>query len=140
MARLAQNNYYLTLDGVDVSPYTGEISLDAKSEEIDITSGAGTTHMARSAGLRDTSMKATLAYEDTLLAAYVAKINPGSLYAVVYGPEGAISGKPRHAQSMLLTATSGPKTDVKKGFTVFELQFSGAAAPTMDFYTGGVFP
>jgi hypothetical protein len=139
MARLAQNNYYLALNGVDVSPHTGEINLQASSEEIDITSGTGKTHMERSAGLRDTQLSAVLAYDDTALATYVATLRPGQVYTVVFGPEGNTSGKPKHEQSFLLVSNGGPKVDVKKGFTIFELQFSGAAAPVTDFYNGGVF-
>ena len=139
MATLASNVFYISLDGVDVSAYYTEGGLEADAKDHETTCGSAATHVARAAGLKDISLKVKLAYDDTNLAAYVAKLEPGQAYTVIVGPQGNGSGKPKHEQSMLLVKTNGPKVDVKKTPVILDLSFKGAAAPTSNFYAGAVF-
>ena len=138
MAKYNGNGVYVTLDGVNVSAYYTEVSLQGDVEAIEVTAGAGTTHKQFNAGLNSTAFDLTLYYEDTsaTLATYLPKLKAGSKYTVVFGPEGAVTGKPKHEQMMLVQSVDGPMVGVAKPFVVFSLSLIGADAPVSDLTTG----
>jgi len=140
MATLNGNNVYLSLDGVDVSAYwTDEISFSESNNTVETTTGAGATDIERQGGLRDTSLSLMLVYDDADLSTYLSKMQAGSSYTVVYGPEGSTSGKPKHEQTMILQTMDGPNPTISKDMVSFSLSFQGAAAATSRIAAGGTF-
>jgi len=137
MAKLNGNNVYLTIDGVDVKAYWKSVSLNPTADTTDVTAGANTTHKQYEAGLIDTDMSATLAYDDVNQASYIQRLAVGQKVLIVYGPEGATSGKPKHEQYFIVTSAATEQT-VMKDAVVFDMSFRGADAPVVDMYDGGV--
>jgi hypothetical protein len=58
---------------------------------------------------------------------------------MVYGPEGALSGKPKHQQDILITKVGGLKQTVDKTKIVFDIDWKQAKKPTADLHAGAVF-
>lgn len=137
MAARSGNTIYITIGGMNVSAYWTTSNLERTGEEQDTTRGSGATDRQRALGLKDTTFSATLSYDDATLATYVQKLAP-SIYEVEYGPEGNVSGKPRHVQSMLLT-TAPFEVTVEKAHVTFQLEFVGADAPSVDMFAGAVY-
>ena len=137
MAARSGNTIYVTIGGTNVSAYWTTSNLERTGEEQDITRGSGTTDRQRALGLKDTTISLTLSYDDSTLATYVQKLAPG-IYEVEYGPEGNVSGKPRHVQSMLLT-TAPFEVAVEKPHSTFQLEFVCADVPSVDMYAGAVY-
>lgn len=137
MATYNGNSYYLAIDSTDLSSYVVSGQLTPKVAEVDVTAGASETYMERAAGLKDTTFTATLAMDDTTFATQIALVKPG-IHTIEWGPQGATSGKPRHVQSMLITE-SPHEVKVTKDMVTFQVSASGAAAPTVDLMTGGVY-
>ncbi len=140
MATLNGNNAYLSFAGVDVSGYwTGQVDKKASAAAVETTAGAAATHVERAAGLLDNSIKFAVVYDDSTLSTILAALVPGTVGALIYGPEGATSAKPKFEGSMLLTNLDGPTQSIEKGKVQFELSFEGAAAPTSTIEGGSTF-
>jgi hypothetical protein len=137
MAQFNGNSYFLSIDGIDLSGYVIDIVVTPSANTVDTTAGANTTHMQRKAALSDTKVKVTMSYDDTNLASYIQKMNPGGEYALIIGTEGATSGKPKHVADFLLVGAPFTVT-TKKEPVAFELDFEGADAPSVNMFTGGV--
>lgn len=133
------NNGYLTINAVNVSGYSTEMGIEASNATVDVTAGFGTEHMQRAAGLNDTKANAVIAYLAGQVATYITQLHVGSEAVVVWGPEGNVSGKPKHQQKFIVASSSGPKQTVKKDMVVFEISFEAADAPIEDMYAGAVF-
>lgn len=139
MPALNGNNWYVALDGVDVSGFITEVSMDPKNSTVDTTAGSGRTHMQRQPGLDDTTGKITVSYFVGEVSTYITKLQRGKVVNLVSGPEGAVSGKPKHQQDIIINQISGPKQTVSKEHVVFEVSWEAADAPQVDMYDGGVF-
>lgn len=137
MAEYNGNNAYLAIDGVVLGAYFQELELSPSIASVDTTAGAGTEHMKRAPGLRDTSASATIVYDDGAIGSYIQRLRPG-LHTFDYGPEGNVAGKPRHQQTFIVT-DAPHRVTVGKSLVVFTLSLEAAAAPTIDMYNGGVF-
>lgn len=138
MANLANNTGYLRIGTFVVSAEFIEVSLTPSNSSSDTTSGFGTTHVKRQPGLNDTKIKIRISYDTDVVATLLTQIAMGTLREVEWGPEGQVSGKPRHVQEFNLTA-AGHGKKVTKEMVVFEIEGEGAAAPTVNMYASGVY-
>lgn len=137
MATYNGNDLYLKIGSVAVSAYFKEVELSPSIESVDITTGSGTDHRMRAAGLEDTSLTATLVYDAADIQTYIQSLKPG-VYTVEFAPEGNTTGKPKHIQSFILTqAPFG--VSVEKSEVAFQLTFEAAAAPTYNMFAGAVY-
>jgi hypothetical protein len=140
MATLNGNNVYLEFNGINLSGYwTGEIDITKSNSTVDVTAGAGATHVERNAGLSDTEMTFEVIYDDTDLPLYRAALIESTKGTLIYGPEGNVSGKPKFQCQMILSEVAGPNPTIEKDKVSFELSFEGAAAPTATIEGGSVF-
>ena len=138
MATLVDNGYFVKFDTVEVQAQVTEVTPDFSVAAQDTTKGAGTDYNQRAAGLKDVKFSVTLAYDIATLQTYIAKLAPGAVVTFEYGPEGAVSGKPRHVQSMLVVSNSFGQT-VQKDPVVFTINLEGADAPSVDMMSNGVY-
>ena len=138
MASYADNDIYLSIDGVVVTAYFKNVTLSPSNSAVDTTAGGGTDHVERAPGLDDTSISIELAYDAADVQTYIQKIGRHKQVSIEYGPEGAVSGKPWHVQEFVITGA--PHTvNVDKSAVVFSISGDAAAAPSVDMYTGGVY-
>lgn len=133
------NKGYLTINAADVSGFSTEMGIEPSNSVVDVTAGFGTEHMQRAPGLNDTKAKVVIAYLAGQVADYITHLHVGKEALVVWGPEGNVSGKPKHQQKFIVASASGPKQTVKKDMVVFEISFEAADAPIEDMYAGAVF-
>lgn len=137
MPRYNGNNIYLAIDGNVVGSQFKTVNLEPSIEAVDMTRGAGTTHMMRNEGLRDTTISMTLGYDTDLVPTWLTLLRPGE-HTVEFGPEGSATGKPRHQQKFIFT--SAPlEIDVTKQEVVFDISGDGADAPIFDMFAGATF-
>ena len=134
MSTLQANNYYLSIDGTDLSSYVIEGSLTRSVAEQDITAGSSTTHVARGAGLVDHSFSCQLRASDS--GEYSLALLTG-VHTITWGKNGSATGKPKHVQSMIINSVSYT-VNVQKPMVVHNISANGAATPTTDEFTGGV--
>lgn len=138
MATYADNNVYLKMGGTEVQTYFVEVKLEPSNSANDTTAGAGQDWTMRAAGLNDMKLSISLMYDADNIQTYIQKLKPGQIIEVEYGPEGAVTGKPRHIQTFVLTgASSGVK--ISKEAVMFEITGEGAAAPTVNMFDGAVY-
>ncbi len=138
MPQYADNNVFLSIDGVTVSAYFKDVQLSPSNAGQDTTMGAGVDHMQRAPGLNDTQITITLGYDTAQVQAVIQHLKPGIVASIEYGKEGAISGKPRHVQSFLITAN--PVGDnVDKTPSTFAITGDATDAASVNMYDGGVY-
>lgn len=138
MAQYADNNVFLSIDGVTVSAYFKSVSLNPTNSSQDTTMGAGTDHMQRAPGLDDTSISITLGYDTAQVQAQIQHLKVGQVVSIEYGKEGATSGKPRHVQTFNITSNTVADS-VDKTPSTFEISGEGADAPSVNMFAGGVY-
>jgi len=138
MVSYAENTVYLTMGGTAVQAYFKDVQLSPSNSAVDITTGAGVDHVQRAPGLNDTSISITLAYDLTDVQTYIQKIAAGQTISIEYGPESNVSGKPRHVQNFVITGADH-QVSVDKSSVTFNVVGEGAAAPSVDMFTGGVY-
>jgi hypothetical protein len=138
MAGLVSNTVYLKVDTVNVSAFYTDVKLSAKNSVRDNTAGSAATHVSKAAGLDEYSFDLTLIYDDTSLATYLSLLKPGSKYVFEIGTEGNTAGKPRHQQTCIVESVS-TAIKVDKDLIAFSISISGAAAPTVNMFAGGVY-
>lgn len=138
MTSLNGNNPYLTMNGTDVKAKWKHVNLEGTNSSVTVTAGAGTTHVQRAAGLNDTTISITLAYDSGGVSTYIASLTRGLKIPIEYGPESNVSGKPRHVQQFVIESVT-VEQDVEKNEMVFDIQASGADAPTSDLFAGAVY-
>lgn len=136
MAHYNGNDAYITIGGVNVSPYFMELSIEETVNDVDVTAGSGADYEEHAPGLRRITMNLKLEYESAQLGTYIQKLKPGSHDVAAY-PEGNSTGKPVHTQNMLLTSTA-IATVVAKEHVVFETQWVGNGTPTFNILDGDV--
>jgi hypothetical protein len=139
MPALADNNVFISVDGVQVQSFFKTVSLSPSNKTVDTTRGANTAHMQRAPGLNDTSITMKLGYDTTSVQSFIQKLRPGQTVQIDYGPEGAVSGKPRHTQQFVITG-AGHTVSVTKEEVVFDISGEAADAPIADIFAGAVFP
>src|SRR4051812_35937508 len=127
MATYADNNLYLTIDGVAVCPYfkTAQVTQSNASQEI--TAGCGTDAVQRAAGLDDYKFTADLMYDSAAIASQIQHLRAGLIVPIEYGKEGATSGKPRHVQNFVIDSFTPGADNVDKTASVIHIEASGAA-------------
>lgn len=137
MAEYNGNGVYLDIDGTAIHSYFINVTLSPSVATVDVTRGAGATHIARAAGLKDTSASVQIGYDDSNASTIMALFDMGDTVTLTYGPEGSGTGKPKHVQSFLVTGA--PHTvSVSKEAVVWDISLEAAAAPTTDMYASGV--
>jgi len=128
------NNAYLNWNGTDLSAYwIGEVDISSENSSVETTSGANATHVMRNAGLSDTTISFELVVDDVTYNSYKSVLVIGTKGTLIYGSEGAVAGKPKFEDVMILTNVSGPNATIEKGVHMHSLEFEGAAAPTATF-------
>lgn len=137
MASFVGNNIHLSIDGVIVHADFKNVSIEPSVEDVDTTRGSGTEHRQRNTGLRDTSMTITLGYDTVRTQQQIQYLRPGR-HTVIFGPEGAIAGKPKHQQDFITTSVP-LEISVEKAEVALELTMVGADAPTYDMFDGATF-
>lgn len=138
MPRYNGNNIWIAIDGNSVGSQFKTVNLEPSIEAVDMTRGAGTNHMMRNEGLRDTTISITLGYDTDLVPTWLALLKPGR-HTVEFGPEGNSTGKPRHLQDFIFT--SAPlEIDVTKQEVVFDISGDGADPAIYDMFNGATFP
>lgn len=133
------NNGYLALDAVDVSGKVTECNIKRATSTEVVTAGFGQTDEQRAGKLNDRTGNIVIAYEEGRVPSYIRSIQTGKRVNLVYGPEGAVSGKPKHQQDVIFTSVDGPKQSVDKTKIVFSADWEQADKPMVDMYDGGVF-
>lgn len=139
MPELADNNVFLKMGGVVVDAFFREVQVETTNSGVDTTAGAGTSHTKRQPGLNDTSFSISLAYDTQHVQTFIQKIARGQVLEIEYGSEGAVSGKPRHIQDVLITSVSHT-ISVDKSAVTFAINGQGADAPSVDMFAGAVYP
>lgn len=140
MAVTNTNSNYLSFNSYVFSTalWTEEISSESSVDTEDMTAGAGATHIARAAKLKDNKMSFNVMYDDSTIATYVANLKEGTVGTLIWGPEGNTVGKPCFTGSMILTSNKLSQSVDKKKL-MFELSFEQAAAPTKTIQNGDTF-
>ena len=137
MATYNGNDVYIKIDSVEVDAYFKTIEFSPSIETVDVTRGSGTDHRQRAGGLEDTTISMTIVYDATDIQTYIQRLKPG-VHTIEFGPEGNVSGKPRHVQSFIIS--SSPFTvDVSKTEVAFGISGEAADAPSVDIMAGGVY-
>lgn len=142
MAQYESNNAYLEIDGTDVSGYwTGTADAEQSADIKEGNYGAGQEYVRRVGGLIDTTISFSIIYdtETTAKAESFNLFRTGQIVDIVYGPEGQIAGKPRHAGKFYIDSLTGPSVDQEKAPVMVEISLSQQDEPTDDMYNGGVF-
>jgi len=139
MAVLAQNNATLSISGTSMNTWAIEFAPDMSAAEIDTTAGFGVDWTSTASGLKTFKGKMTIVYETANIATILPLLQPGATRRVVYGPEGSTAGKPKHDQDCVFSKISGPKVNVDKSKTIFEVDITGTGTPYTNIYAGGVF-
>lgn len=138
MGQLAENNIFLKIDNLEVKALFKNVNLQPSNSVVDTTMGAGVDHVQRKPGLNDHTISVSIGYDDTIIATYIQKLKVGVRVTIEYGPEGAVSGKPRHVQDFIITGAPSPH-DVQKSAVSFDVTASAADAPSVDMFDGGVY-
>lgn len=140
MATLNGNDVYVTLGGTDVSGYwTGEVSRNVTNNIVEVTAGAGTDWVERLDGINDYSLSLDIVYDITDVSTYLARLKPGTVQTLVYGPEGNTAGKPKDEVSVIVASVDGPNPTINKDMVMFSLSLQGAATPTAWIENGDTF-
>lgn len=132
------NDAFLSIDGYDISGYYTKADFEEVVGVEDVSAGAGLEHEILAPKLYATNFNATIAYDITAVSTHVAKLKPG-IHAVVWGPEGNATGKPKQTQSILISSAKHSSVEVGKPMVVWELKGRGAAAPTEGIFDGDTF-
>ena len=135
MSQLNGNNYFFSIDSVDLSAYTVSITFSRTNSVVDVTAGANTTHEERAAGIDDTSIEVSIGYEVGQAPTLFAKLKAGSIFSMEYGPEGQTAGKPRHVQNFIIEGSPFTQA-VKKPHVVFAMSAKGSEAASSDMFAG----
>jgi len=138
MAAFNGNNVYLTINGISMCPFFAEMELEKSVDSEDVTAGCGVTDMQRAPKLRDRSGSLTIVYDADRIHEYISKLGEDRAF-VVYGPEGNVTGKLKHAQEFIIEKVGGPGQSSDKKKVVFKLSLKQAEAPQSDMYAGAVF-
>ncbi len=135
---LTSNARYLTLGGIVL--HTADlVSFSSTWSQNSIATTAGNREHARyQGGLKENSFTITVGYRISMVEDLI--FEEGAYYMLEYGPEGAVSGKPRHVQEVLLESTSGPSHTAEKEFVTFEFTLKGSDDPVHDFKKNAVYP
>lgn len=136
MAEYVGNNYYVKIGSYNLTPYVKSVNFEPTAETVETTRG-NAEYKSRAPGLKDARLSVVVGY-DTNLAAFRAAMKPGDVFVVDYGPEGNVTGKPRHTQAMICEGAPF-EVNVNKDEVAFECSYIGAVAPTVDMMNGGTF-
>lgn len=136
MAQYNGNDAYLSIDGTVMTSWFINVELTPSMESVETTAGSSTTHVERAEGLKDTSISLQIGYDAASASTQLPLVEVGT-HTVIYGPEGSTAGKPKHEQSFIFEK-AGHAVNVKKTHVIFAIDGVGAATPTTDMFSGGV--
>ena len=134
------NSPFLSINGISVATPFVDVKMSGKNKTVDTTAGTGVNDLQRSPGLNEYDYKITLAYLAGTVSTYIQQLKPGSNYNIEYGPEGAVSGKPRHVQNVIVETADLSGQSASKDRIEFALSAVSNGAPSVDMYSGGVYP
>jgi hypothetical protein len=134
MATYADNNWYFSIDGTDVSAYLKRISLEPVIATNETTAGSGVDDRTRAVGLRDHTLSFDIVHDNA--AGYALTLLAVGSHDIIYGPEGTATGKPKHAQAIIFTGAPH-ETTVEKNVIMYSVSGEAAAAPTTNMFAGG---
>lgn len=137
MATWETNAKYLTIAGIDVTDLVISAKLEQKYEKKPDTYGdvEDTSHYL---ALRTISLSGALRWNAAKIATLLASIGNRQSVEVVYGPNGNVTGQPKHAQNFRFD-TFGLEQNAEKDRVEFPLSAESTGAPTSNMWTGGVF-
>ena len=138
MAVLADNVVYLKIDNVEVQAYFKEVKPSLSNDGKDSTAGSGVDWSEMTPGLNKLSLAITIEYDVAQVAAQIQHIAAGQVVSIEYGPEGAVSGKPRHVGDFLISKLDHGR-NVDKTPTAWDITAESAAEPSVNMYAGGVY-
>jgi hypothetical protein len=136
MATYNGNDAYISIDGTSLATYFVSLSYEPSLETVDVTAGSSTTWRERAEGLKDASATLTVVYDVAYAATMLPLVEVGT-HSIIYGPEGSATGKPKHAQSFIITSVPH-EVNVEKSRVALTCSMEAAAAPTTDMFSGGV--
>jgi hypothetical protein len=135
MATYAENNWYLSIDGTDVSAYVQRISLEPSIDTVETTAGSGSDDRTRAPGLRDHTISFDIVHDDA--AGWALTLVAVGTHAIIYGLEGATTGKPKHAQSFIFTGAPH-ETTIEKDTVMYSVSGEASGAASTNMFVGGV--
>jgi len=150
MAALNGNNEYVSINGRVVGAASGadaniyrKVEMDLATGDEDVSGGSGINWEEHADKLSKINFKVTIIYNPTTVSADIDAITNslgrGTVVALVRGPEGNATGKPKHDQDVLITAISGPGTGHDKPAVLFEITGISSGAPRSNLYAGDTF-
>lgn len=139
MPAYSGNAPYFALDGVSLATPFISVEMDQKNNTQEVTAGTGATDTQRAPGLNDTTFKVEIGYLTSGQSGWLQKLKAGAVVSLEWGPEGNVTGKPRHVQSCICESNNhGVKVTKEK--VSFQLSFTSADAPSVNMFGGGVYP
>jgi len=131
------NSPYVKINSTDVSPLFAKINLQRTGNTTEVTAGSGATDKMRKPGLADTKLKLKLGYKVGSVPDYITQLDALTVITLEYGPEGQLSGKPRHQQDFIITSTPIEQT-INADEVAWEIDADAADAPVYNMYAGAV--
>lgn len=143
MAPINSNTYYLVLTcsalslSLNVSQYVVSAKIERKVGTTSTNAG-NISHEQRLPTLKDTTLSGTIIYDSVSKATIQRILGSGELITADFGPENNGTGAPRHTQSFI-NESVGYEVNTGKDQWMFDFSLTGAATPTVDLFSGGVF-
>lgn len=136
---LTSNVGYLKLGDVEIHQADLVEFTPTWGNNIITTTAGNKRHEQSQGGLDVYTFSMSVGYRIDAVPALLASMRAGRQYMLEYGPEGAIPGKPRHMQEVIVESVSGPKQSAAKEFAIFEISLKGSDEAIYDLLDGAKF-
>ena len=137
MPKLEAFNVFLSLAGTQITTDLISVEPEFTANDQDYTAGVNQAWKQSAAGLKESKWGISITYDTANVAAEMALFVTGTVVALIYGPEGNTTGKPKHTQNVLITGVKHAR-NVDKSMTTFDITAVGADTPSVDMNAGGV--
>lgn len=142
MATYNGNSIYLRVNNVNVESLWREMDIKVSIDKEDTSAGAGITHKKNAAKLQELTAKLTIVYDTDSAPTDISNIyalSQDHISAIVYGPEGNTTGKPKDDRDWLVTNIGGASTSYDKKLVMFEVDLVSTGEPRSNHYDGDTF-
>jgi hypothetical protein len=140
MAEYSGNDVYLSINGKNVGGLWRGFEMTFNSGTEDTSAGAGIDWEKAAAKLQHITAVGTIVYDDVTAAAdFTALWEDDMIVRVIYGPEGDVSGKPKHEQDFKIESIPGPATGHDKPLVTLEFRMRSTGVPQSNIYAGDTF-
>jgi hypothetical protein len=134
------NDIHIQMNAVDVGARWRSFEMTLNIGDENVSAGAGIDWEKHASKLKNISATLTLVYDDTAAANNIAALaTANDIVAIVYGPEGNATGKPKHEQSFKVNSVEGPSTNHDKTLVVLTYSLISSGVPTSNIYAGDTF-